>query len=390
MFNSRYKIKKLGEILISLESGCRPKGGVRHIFNGIPSIGAEHLNNKGGFNFINQKFIPIEFYKKLKRGIIKRNDILLVKDGATTGKVSFVNENFPFKEAAVNEHIFILRANPVYVLPKFLFRFLFSQNGQNQIIKTFHGSAQGGINSNFVNYVKIPLPPLSVQKQIVEKIEKLFSKIDEAEKLLKESLDASSNLFNSALQKVFKRGEKEGWEIRKLGELLDYEQPTKYLINSPDYSDKYNTPVLTAGKTFVLGKTNEKDGIFPKEKLPVIIFDDFTTASKFVDFSFKVKSSAMKILHAKKDLVDVKFIFYKMQTINFPVVQHKRYWISEYSKIEIFLPPLSEQKKIVEYLDGLRKKVEELKRLQEEQLKSLEELRKSILKKAFEGNINSF
>lgn len=321
----------------------------------------------------------IGFYDKYNH---EESEVLITCRGSTCGNV---NISEPMSWVTGNSMV-IHPKNICTLSKKFLFWILKSLN----LSKKISGTAQPQITRSSLYSISIPLPPLSVQKQIVEKIEKLFSKIDETEKLLEESFDASSNLFNSALQKVFKRGEKEGWEIRKLGELLDYEQPTKYLINSPDYSDKYNTPVLTAGKTFVLGKTNEKDGIFPKEKLPVIIFDDFTTASKFVDFSFKVKSSAMKILHAKKDLVDVKFIFYKMQTINFPVVQHKRYWISEYSKIEIFLPPLSEQKKIVEYLDGLRKKVEELKRLQEEQLKSLEELRKSILKKAFEGNINSF
>jgi len=106
-----------------------------------------------------------------------------------------------------------------------------------------------------------------------------------------------------------------------------------------DYDDKYATPVLTAGKTFILGYTNEKDGIFNKN-LPVIIFDDFTTSIKFVDFPFKVKSSAMKILHTKKNRVDIKFLYYAMQKIKFVNNEHKRYWISEYSKIKIPLPSI--------------------------------------------------
>ncbi len=86
-----------------------------------------------------------------------------------------------------------------------------------------------------------------------------------------------------------------------LGDILDYEQPTNYLVSSTEYDDNYEIPVVTAGKTFILGYTNEEYGVFEKEKLPVIIFDDFTTASQFVDFQFKVKSSAMKILKTKKD-----------------------------------------------------------------------------------------
>ena len=102
---------------------------------------------------------------------------------------------------------------------------------------------------------------------------------------------------------------KTNYPTKKLVEVLDYEQPSKYIVSSKNYSDDYKTPVLTAGKTFILGNTDEKENIFPAEKLPVIIFDDFTTAIKFVDFPFKVKSSAMKILHTKKDIADTKYLF---------------------------------------------------------------------------------
>jgi restriction endonuclease S subunit len=126
---------------------------------------------------------------------------------------------------------------------------------------------------------------------------------------------------------------------------LEYEQPTKYIVKSVDYSDEYKTPVLTAGKTFILGYTDEKQGVF-RDKLPVIIFDDFTTASKFVNFPFKVKSSAMKILHTDHKKADIKYLFYLMQNIKFPINEHKRYWISEYSKIKIPLPSFEIQKQI--------------------------------------------
>jgi type I restriction enzyme M protein len=151
------------------------------------------------------------------------------------------------------------------------------------------------------------------------------------------------------------------WPMVELGEILDYEQPTKYIVNSVNYDNNYNTPVLTAGKTFILGYTNEKEGIF-KEKLPIIIFDDFTTAIKFVDFPFKVKSSAMKILHPKKDRVDIKFLYHVMQEIKFVGNEHKRYWISEYSKIKIPLPPLKTQQQIVKKITDEEQKIISLKK----------------------------
>ena len=147
------------------------------------------------------------------------------------------------------------------------------------------------------------------------------------------------------------------WSMTMLSEVLDYEQPTKYIVSSENYDDKFKTPVLTAGKTFVLGYTNEKEGIYNKE-LPVIIFDDFTTATKLVDFPFKVKSSAMKILHAKKEKANIKFLFYMMQAIIFPNSTHKRYWISEYSKIKIPFPPLEIQKQIVAELENYQKVID--------------------------------
>ena len=173
----------------------------------------------------------------------------------------------------------------------------------------------------------------------------------------------------------------------ELGELLPFEQPTAYIVKSTDYSDAYATPVLTAGKSFILGKTNETDGIF--DQLPVIIFDDFTTATQFVNFRFKVKSSAMKILHINTDLVIPKYIFYRLQIIQFDHSTHKRYWIQSYSKIKVLIPPLDEQSRIVasieELFSELDKAVDTLKTTKEQ----LEVYRQTILVDAFRVATNS-
>ena len=168
-----------------------------------------------------------------------------------------------------------------------------------------------------------------------------------------------------------------------LGELLPFEQPTAYIVKSTDHNDSYSTPVLTAGKSFILGKTNETDGIF--DQLPVIIFDDFTTATQFVNFKFKVKSSAMKILHINTDLVIPKYIFYRLQTIQFDHSTHKRYWIQAYSKIRISIPALEEQQRIVVRIDELfselDKAVDTLKTTKEQ----LEVYRQAVLKEIFDS-----
>ena len=167
----------------------------------------------------------------------------------------------------------------------------------------------------------------------------------------------------------------------ELGELLPFEQPTAYIVKSTDYSDAYTTPVLTAGKSFILGKTNETDGIF--DQLPVIIFDDFTTATQFVNFKFKVKSSAMKILHINTDLVIPKYIFYRLQTIQFDHSTHKRYWIQSYSKIKVSIPSLDEQSRIVSRIDELFSELDKAVDTLNTTKEQLAVYRQAVLKDAF-------
>jgi type I restriction enzyme S subunit len=167
----------LDNLLETLESGSRPKGGVRGIKDGVPSIGGEHLNKDGGFRFEKVKFVPKRFFQKMNRGHIRVGDILVVKDGATTGKVSLVRPDFPYSSAVVNEHVFICRSCKA-IHPPFLFYFLFSELGQARILESFRGSAQGGINQSFALNTAVPFAPLAEQKRIVAKIEELLARVN--------------------------------------------------------------------------------------------------------------------------------------------------------------------------------------------------------------------
>jgi type I restriction enzyme S subunit len=167
----------LDQILESLESGSRPKGGVRGISEGVPSIGGEHLNEIGGFRFDAVKYVPRKFFERMGRGHIKKGDILIVKDGATTGKVALVRDDFPYVTAVVNEHVFVCRLlDGLY--PPFFFYFLFSKEGQDRILENFRGSAQGGINQSFAPGTAIPLAPQSEQKRIAAKVEELLTQVN--------------------------------------------------------------------------------------------------------------------------------------------------------------------------------------------------------------------
>lgn len=158
-----------------------------------------------------------------------------------------------------------------------------------------------------------------------------------------------------------------------LENVLEYEQPTKYIVKSENYSDDFALPVLTAGKSFVLGFTDETDGICKASESPVIIFDDFTADCKYVDFDFKVKSSAMKILHKANTEDNLKYYFYAMQAIDYTPFSHKRVWISEYSKFKIKNRSIAEQNNIVKELDTVATAIDNAK----QRLNALDELVKS-------------
>ena len=146
------------------------------------------------------------------------------------------------------------------------------------------------------------------------------------------------------------------WEQRKLGELFDYEQP--YIVRGTEYDDSFPTPVLTAGQSFVLGYTNEKQGIkMASPEHPVIIFDDFTTSSHFVDFPFKVKSSAIKLLTLRDKNEDIHFAYQVLQNIAYTPVSHERHWISKFATFATLMPECKSEMQAIGHfmsnLDGL-------------------------------------
>lgn len=156
-----------------------------------------------------------------------------------------------------------------------------------------------------------------------------------------------------SIEQMIKRLCPKGVEYVKLGDCLKYEQPTKYQVSSKDYLND-GIPVLTAGQTFILGYTDEISGIYLASKdKPVIIFDDFTTSFHWVDFNFKVKSSAIKLLTPCCDCINFRYIYYAMKCIKYDTLEHSRQWISNYSQILIPLPPLEIQSRIVEVLDKM-------------------------------------
>ncbi|MHA6250377.1 restriction endonuclease subunit S [Oceanobacillus sp. CAU 1775] len=175
------------------------------------------------------------------------------------------------------------------------------------------------------------------------------------------------------------KGFGENWNKVILGEMLSYEQPTIYIVSSEKYNDRFVTPVLTAGQSFVLGYTQELHGVKKaSSENPVIIFDDFTTSSHFVNFSFKVKSSALKILIPNLTSFNSYFVYLALKNIQYVPQNHERHWISIFSKFEVLVPSIKEQEKIGQFfknLDGQiateEIKLDKLKRIKEAYLEEM-------------------
>ncbi|MEG3244735.1 restriction endonuclease subunit S [Streptococcus suis] len=231
--------------------------------------------------------------------------------------------------------------------------------------------------------------PKSFSEQ--EAIGTFFSTLDQQITLHQRKLDTLKEQKKTYLKLLFPakgqtkpalrfQGFEDDWEEVKLGELLSYEQPTKYIVESTEYSDEYSIPVLTAGQTFILGYTNENLGIkYASKDNPVIIFDDFTTSSHYVDFQFKVKSSAMKLLYSTSSDNNFYFIFQVLSRINYKPENHERHWISKFSQFEILIPSLPEQEAIGTFFQTLDQEIAQV----EDKLASLKEMKKTLLRKLF-------
>ena len=171
------------------------------------------------------------------------------------------------------------------------------------------------------------------------------------------------------------------WEQRKLGDIFKYEQPQAYIVESTEYDDKFETPVLTAGQSFILGYTNEDFGIKnASDDMPVVIFDDFTTSTHYVDFPFKVKSSAMKLLTLADKKDNIHCAYNILQNIGYVPVSHERHWISTFAKFDVLMPQSPvEQKQIGTFF----KQLNNLITLHQRELEKLKNIKKACLEKMF-------
>ena len=332
-----------------------------------------NITNVGTIDYSNLVYSSND--EDIKQYSLEKDDLLFNRTNSSewVGKTAIYKEKQPAIYAG-----YLIRIRPLLISPDYLNTVMNSGYYRDWCydVKT-DAVNQSNINAQKLSQLMIPIPPLKEQGRIVAEMDKWISLIDIVKNgkddLLTIIKQAKSKILNLAIRgklvpqdpndepaiELLKRinpdftpcdnehyqNLSKGWATCRLEDIVDYEQPTAYIVNSTSYNDTYPIPVLTAGKSFIIGHTNEVEGIY--SNLPCIIFDDFTTDSKLVEFSFKVKSSAMKILQVKKG-IEIDFVAMFMSITRLIGDTHKRYWISEYSKLVIPVPPHAEQKRIID------------------------------------------
>ena len=390
--------ERLGNISLIARGGSpRPiKSYLTNDENGINWIKIGDTEIDGKYIYSTKEKIKPEGASKSR--YVKSGDFLL------TNSMSFGRPYILKTDGCIHDGWLVIGNIEFVFYQDYLYYALSANFMYNALAVLAGGSTVDNLNSDLVKALLFPIPPMNEQIHIASKVENLLNlivKINEDKEIItKDIKDVKSKILDLAIrgklvpqdpndepasvllerirtekEELIKQGKIKrdkkvsvifkgednsyyekygeklpaGWVVTNFETFLEYEQPTKYIVSDTNYKSSYKIPVLTAGKSFILGYTNETDNVF--NDLPVIIFDDFTTESKFVNFPFKVKSSAMKILHINTDLVFPQYAFYLMKTTEIDHENHQRYWISTYSQEEVALPPLNEQKKILAKLE---------------------------------------
>ncbi|AEK19514.1 restriction modification system DNA specificity domain-containing protein [Methanococcus maripaludis X1] len=414
-----WEVQRLKNLISTIQSGNREKGGGNLFDDGIFSVGGEHILWDGTISLKNPKYVSEEFYKSMNNGKLRINDVLLVKDGATIGKTAILIEKH---RMAINEHVFLMRPNNK-LIPKLLYYLISSDLGFKQIKLTETGSAQGGINLEFTSKIIFAVPSLSEQTKIAEfldekteKIDKIIEKNIELINLLKEKrislinnavtkgLDKNVNLKDSGIDWI---GEiPEGWEVRKLKDLSNLIIDGTHF--TPTYVDK-GIPFLRV--TDIQSEKIDMGSIkyIPKEeylklnlrcnpKKGDLLFSKNGTIGipKVVDWDFKFSIFVSLCLIKLKEIISVNFLKYYLVS---PAIKEQIYVRSKTTSVtnlhldqirEFFIsfPPIQEQTNIAQYLDKETEKIDKIIIKTEKNIELLKEYKTSLIHNAVTGKID--
>ncbi|MCD8409667.1 restriction endonuclease subunit S [Tenacibaculum finnmarkense] len=431
-----WEIVNVSEFVSLLEIGGRPRGGAGKLTEGIPSISAEHFNYGGGFKFEKLKFITEEFYEKLNKGKIKNGDVLVVKDGATTGKSAYIDNKFPFDKAAVNEHTFIIRTYEGFE-NKLLFYFTLSSDFNNYILNTIGGSTIGGIKKGFINELRFNLPPLAEQQRIVAKLDTLFGSLDALKIRLNNIPQLIKNFKQAVLTQAVTGKLTQEWRVGKeleYASLLNKNNQVEFEIinfdflpnnwlktalgnyancsrgkfsvrprNDPRYFDG-NYPFMQIGDlpreggyTSDYSKTLNEEGIkvsksFPKGTVVVAIVGATIGLTGILEKEMFFPDSLIGL--NCENFISNQYLEYYLRLckngfreISYAGGGQPNIKLPTIKNLELLIPPLKEQTEIVKRVENLFSKADAIEKQYKTLKEKIDRLPQAILAKAFKGEL---
>jgi len=366
---------------------------------GIPVVRIKNITKKDDFDEYDLVFISKNKFAELKRSAIYPGDIILAKTGATIGKVCLLPNTIP--EALIASSCAKISVNKNLVSPIYVKIFLSTDMGQKQIIALSGGSTRSSINLTPLKKLKIPLPPLPIQKKIVEKLEKaekIKQKREEADELTREYLKSVfNNIFGHQGFEEVKLGNENLFKIKggkrlSLGERFSDEKTNrpylrvtdmrnktvikenlKYISESvfkkiENYTISCEDIYITIAGTIGLSGTvpKELDGASLTENAAKIIIVNKSKISKLFLVSILSSEYVQNQIRSRIGAVGVpKLALFRIGTINIP------------------LPPISLQQKFAKIVEN----VEKIKEKQKQSKEHIDELFDSLMQKAFSGRL---
>ncbi|PZO31277.1 MAG: hypothetical protein DCF13_01455 [Flavobacteriaceae bacterium] len=397
-----WEVKKLGELCELITKGTTPTSlGHQFTDEGINFIKVESLTESGKIISNKVAYISEECHQVLKRSQLKENDILFSIAGAL-GRIGIVNKDI--LPANTNQALAIIRlSKDVNILISYLARYFNSSLISDEIEKLKGGAAQQNLSLGQLNNLEIPIPPLQEQQRIVAILDEAFSAIDKAKANTEQNLKNAKELFESELQRVFSE-KGDGWEEKKLNEITEVKDGTH---DSPKY--------IPEGIPFVTQKNIKPDGMtfegtkyitdldhekfykrsnVTKNDILISMIGANRGMAAIVDdervFSIKnvglIKSNdninTHFLLYYLKSSLAMKYVLYMSNggAQEFIGLTALRSFLIPY-------PPIKDQQTLVSKLDALREQTKKLEAVYEKKLRDLEELKKSVLSRAFSGEL---
>ena len=337
-FGGEWEREKLRD-KCSFYSGGTPSSSNKSYYNGeIPFIRSGEISGDSTELFLSEFGLNNSSAKMVDIG-----DLLLALYGATSGQIAISKIR-----GAINQAILCIKSSYDNIFLKSVW-----EKHVDKILQAYLQGGQGNLSADIVKNLSFYFPSLDEQNKISKLIVLIDERIETQNKIIEDLKKLKVAIRDKQLNAIRKHY---GLNYQ-ICDLLDYEQPTKYVVTDTEYSeDRSKAPVLTANKAFILGYTNETFGVYDKGKC--IILDDFTLDCKYVDFPFKVKSSAIKILTVKNGY-SLRYVYEYLNYLNLETTEHKRHYISEIEPMMIAYP--TDKKKIDDFnnmMSSLESKIE--------------------------------